>query len=63
MAYIKVMDLGSAQKDAEKGIQLDPTFAKLYLRLGNVFNLMKKYHKALESYDKGLQLEPTNQEL
>lgn len=58
MAYIKVIDLGSAQKDAEKGLQLDPNFVKLYLWLGNVYNLMKKYHKALETYDKGLSLEP-----
>ena len=50
-AYIKVMDLSNAQKDAEKGLELDPNFTKLYLRLGNVQNLMKKYHKALEAYD------------
>lgn len=62
-AYIKVMDLGNAQKDAEKGLELDPTFSKLYLRLGNVYNLMKKYHKALEAYDKGLAIDPKNAEL
>ncbi len=57
------MDLGNAQKDAEKGIELDPKFTKLYLRLGNVFNLMKKYHKALEAFDKGLAIEPSNAEI
>lgn len=62
-AYIKVMDLGNAQKDAEKGLELDPKFSKLYLRLGNVYNLMKKYHKALEAYDRGLMVEPQNAEL
>lgn len=30
-AYIKVMDLGNAQKDVEKGLQIDPTFSKLYI--------------------------------
>lgn len=62
-AYIKVMDLGNAQKDAEKGLELDPQFSKLYLWLGNVYNLMKKYHKALEAYDRGLAIDPHNAEL
>lgn len=62
-AYIKVMDLGNALKDAQKGLELDPTFVKLYLRLGNVYNLMKSYHKALEAYDQGLKIDPKNAEI
>lgn len=50
-AYIKVMDLSNALKDSQKGLEIDPKFAKLYLRMGNVYNLMKQYHKALEAYD------------
>jgi stress-induced-phosphoprotein 1 len=62
-AYIKVMDLSNALKDAQKGLELDPKFVKLYLRLGNVYNLMKQYHKALDAYDQGLKIEPTNAEI
>jgi len=62
-AYIKVIDLTNALKDTEKGLELDPNFAKLYLRQGNVYNLMKKYHRALESFDKGLKIDPNNAEL
>ena len=54
MAYTKVMDLGSALKDADKGLELDPSFVKLYIRKGNVQNMMKAYHKALDTWDKGL---------
>lgn len=61
--YIKLMVLGDALKDAEKCIQLDPTFVKAYLRMGNVRHLMKEYHKAVEIYDKGLKLDPDNAEI
>jgi len=36
MAYTKVMDFGSAIKDADKGLELDDTFVKLYVRKANV---------------------------
>jgi stress-induced-phosphoprotein 1 len=57
------MDLGNAMKDADKGLEIDPNFIKLYVRKGNVQNLMKAYHKALETFDKGLMIEPQNAEL
>lgn len=63
MAYTKVMDLGSALKDADKGLEIDPNFIKLYIRKGNVQNMMKAYHKALDTFDKGLALDPQNQDL
>jgi len=62
-AYTKLMDLGSAEKDADKGIEIDPNFVKLYLRKGNVQNIMKAYHKALDTYDTGLKIEPDNKDL
>lgn len=55
--------MDQALKDAEKCLELDPNFHKAYLRMGNCRHLMKEYHKALEAYDKGLKIDPTNAEL
>lgn len=50
-------------KDAEKCIELDPTFVKGYTRKGAVQYFMKDHEKALETYREGLKLDPNNQEL
>lgn len=50
-------------KDAEKCIELDPTFSKGYNRKGAVQFFMKEYEKALETYKEGLKHDPNNQEL
>lgn len=52
-----------ALKDAEKCIELDPTFAKGYSRKGAVQFFMKEYDKAMETYQEGLKHDPRNQEL
>ena len=50
-------------KDAEKCIELDPTFSKGYTRKGAVQFSMKEYDKALETYREGLKHDPNNEEL
>jgi len=50
-------------KDAEKCIELDPTFVKGYTRKGAVQYFMKEYDKALETYREGLKYDSNNQEL
>lgn len=60
--YIKLMDIVSGLKDAEKCIELDPNFVKAYSRKGTCHHLMKEYHKALKSFDDGLKLDPKNRE-
>jgi len=62
MAYIKLMEFVYAMKDAEKCLELDPTFVKAYARKGTIHHLMKEYHKALAAYDQGLKLDPTNKD-
>lgn len=57
------MEFPSALKDAERCLELDPTFVKAYLRKGNCHHLMKEYHKAMKSYDEGLKLDAGNAEL
>ena len=48
--------------DAEKAIELDPNFVKAWARKGTCHQLQKEYHKSMEAFEKGLALDPDNQE-
>ncbi len=61
--YTKLGALPEGLKDAEKCIELDPTFSKGYNRKGAVQFFMKEYDKAMETYQEGLKHDPHNQEL
>jgi len=61
--YTKLGALPEALKDAEKCIEIDPTFAKGYSRKGHAQFFMKEYNKALETYQLGLKQDPGNAEL
>ncbi|XP_057811267.1 hsp70-Hsp90 organizing protein 1-like [Salvia miltiorrhiza] len=61
--YTKLGAMPEGLKDAEKCIELDPTFSKGYTRKGAVQFFMKEYEKALETYQEGLKHDPQNQEL
>jgi len=62
-AYIKLLALPEALKDAEKCIEINPKFVKGYIRKGNALFLMKDYRKCLETYQLGIEIEPNNPEL
>ncbi|KAI4303228.1 hypothetical protein MLD38_038883 [Melastoma candidum] len=62
-SYTKLGALPEGLKDAEKCIELDPTFSKGYNRKGAIQFFMKEYDKALETYQEGLKHDPSNQEL
>ncbi|KAJ4956088.1 hypothetical protein NE237_012871 [Protea cynaroides] len=61
--YTKLGAMPEGLKDAEKCIELDPTFAKGYTRKGAIQFFMKEHDKALETYQEGLKHDPHNQEL
>ncbi|RDX90852.1 Hsp70-Hsp90 organizing protein 1, partial [Mucuna pruriens] len=61
--YTKLGAMPEGLKDAEKCIELDPTFVKGYTRKGAVQFFMKEYDKALETYREGLKHDSNNQEL
>ncbi|KAJ1416033.1 Tetratricopeptide-like helical domain superfamily [Sesbania bispinosa] len=61
--YTKLGAMPEGLKDAEKCIELDPTFVKGYTRKGAVQFFTKEYDKALETYKEGLKHDPNNQEL
>ncbi|KAL1559751.1 Hsp70-Hsp90 organizing protein 3 [Salvia divinorum] len=62
-SYTKLGAMPEGLKDAEKCIELDPTFSKGYTRKGAIQFFMKEYDKALETYQEGLKHDPNNQEL
>ncbi|WVZ82386.1 hypothetical protein U9M48_029653 [Paspalum notatum var. saurae] len=52
-----------ALEDAEKCVDLDPTFLKGYVRKAKVQFLMKSYENALATYLEGLKCDPNNLEV
>ncbi|GLC38660.1 Hsp70-Hsp90 organizing protein 3 [Pleodorina starrii] len=61
--YTKLGAYPEGVKAADKCIELKPDFAKGYSRKGTLQYFMKEYDKAIETYNKGLELEPDNGEL
>mmetsp|Transcript_5855 Transcript_5855/g.6538 ORF Transcript_5855/g.6538 Transcript_5855/m.6538 type:complete len:582 (-) Transcript_5855:318-2063(-) len=59
-ALCKIMDFNGAKREIEVALDLDPKYVKAWTRKGDIEMLMKENHKALESYKKGLGIDPTN---
>jgi len=53
----------SAIADAEKAIEVDPSFIKAYHRLGHAHYCLNDYASAAAAFKKGLAVEPTNTSL
>ena len=49
-----------AKKAVEKSLELDRTYVKAWAKKGDIEFFMKEYHKSMDSYKAGLQLEPDN---
>lgn len=54
------MDPTRGLADANKALEIDDTFVKAWARKGTCHQLHKEYHKAMEAFEKGLQLDPEN---
>lgn len=59
-ALCKIMDFSGAQRQIEVALELDPKYVKAWARKGDIEMYMKEYHKAQDSYQKGLELDPEN---
>lgn len=59
-ALCKVMDFSGAQRQIETAIEIDPKYVKAWARKGDIEMVMKEYHKAMDSYKHGLELDPDN---
>lgn len=57
-ALCKIMDFNGAKREVEKALELDPKYVKAWSRKGDIEFIMKEFHKSLDSYKKGLELEP-----
>jgi len=61
-AYTKLTSFVEAKNDCEKALDIDPKYVKAWSRLGAIQFFMKEYHKSMESYQKGMDLDPENVE-
>ncbi|KAL3910667.1 MAG: hypothetical protein SGILL_007603 [Bacillariaceae sp.] len=59
-ALTKIMDFNGAKKQIEVALELDPKYVKAWARKGDIEFAFKEYHKAMDSYKKGLDLDPEN---
>lgn len=59
-ALCKIMDFNGAKREIEVALDLDPAYVKAWARKGDIEMVMKESHKAMESYKKGLALDPSN---
>ncbi|XP_047075062.1 U-box domain-containing protein 70-like isoform X2 [Lolium rigidum] len=59
-SHIYLRNLSDGLEDAEKCIELDPTFLKGYLRKANAQFLMDNYESALATYLEGLKCDPNS---
>jgi tetratricopeptide (TPR) repeat protein len=55
---MKMAHWQGALEDLQACLNIEPTFVKAYIRLGKVYHVLKRYDKAMESYDKGLLMDP-----
>jgi stress-induced-phosphoprotein 1 len=59
-ALTKILDFNGAKTQVEKALELDPNYVKAWARKGDIEFAFKEYHKAMDSYKHGLNLEPDN---
>lgn len=61
-AYMKLMEFSLALKDSEECINKDTTFVKGHIRKGAALEAMKQTTKAMDAYQKALDLDPNAKE-
>ncbi|XP_041984318.1 stress-induced-phosphoprotein 1 [Aricia agestis] len=62
-AHAKAENYSAALEDANITVSLNPTWSKGYSRKGSALAFLGKYDEAIAAYEKGLELEPNNQQL
>jgi stress-induced-phosphoprotein 1 len=59
-ALCKILDFNGAKRQIDEAVELDPLYVKAWTRKGDIEIAMKENHKAMDSYRKGLSIEPDN---
>ncbi|KAJ8730510.1 hypothetical protein PYW08_001923 [Mythimna loreyi] len=62
-AYAKDENYAAALEDANQTIALNPTWSKGYSRKGSALAYLGRHEEAIQAYEKGLELEPGNEQL
>ncbi|XP_076886813.1 hsp70-Hsp90 organizing protein 2-like [Bidens hawaiensis] len=62
-AYASLNQFSEALTDAKKTVDLKPDWAKGYSRLGAAHHGLRQYDEAVLAYNKGLEVDPTNETL
>jgi len=62
-AYATMKEWNKALSDARKTVELKPDWSKGWSRVGAAQHGLLNFQEALEAYEKGLQLEPNNEQL
>jgi stress-induced-phosphoprotein 1 len=60
-ALCKIMDFNGAKREVEIALDLDSKYVKAWARKGDIEILLKENHKAMESFRKGLEIDPESQ--
>jgi len=58
--FLKLGLFNDAKREVEKALEIDGKYVKAWAKKGDIETYMKEYHKALDSYKMGLQLDPDN---
>ena len=59
-SYMKLNSISKSLHDAEKCLELNPNFVKGYNRLGLAQQHLTRYEAAIDTYKKGIKLDPNN---
>lgn len=62
-AHASLQEWQQAFDDGQKCVSLNAGWAKGYIRLGAALHGLRKYDEAITAYNKGLEVEPTNETL
>jgi stress-induced-phosphoprotein 1 len=59
-AFLKMGLFNDAKRAVDKSLELDPQYVKAWAKKGDIEFFMKEYHKAMDSYNAGMKIEPGN---
>ncbi|CAH0556104.1 unnamed protein product [Brassicogethes aeneus] len=62
-AYAKALKYDLALQDAEKCVEIKPDWSKAFSRKGTALAYLGRLDEAIETYEKGLQIDPSNAQL
>lgn len=60
--YMKLCEFHLALKDCDECIKIAPTFVKGHVRKGGALEAMKQFTKAMDAYQKAMEIDPNNKE-